>query len=355
MRRFDYHTYRGRRTLNDWLKWIACVLAILVVLAVAFLLWGQQYISYTDNGVRVDLPFFQNEGKQPGGENISVIDQQPGGDSSSQENPSQEQTQTKTSAAAVQVPLSALLDGTATQRVQVQGGDSIIVDMKNDQGQLGWSSQQDLASALQADAQDELINQKLQAWNQGEIYTVARMSCFRDEAVGGQMEYTLSTKSGYRWMDNEEMHWSDPYNQKVQDYLIGLMTELAQMGFDEIVLDHCAYPTQADGSLGNIRYRSQAPDQVVSAFLEKAAQALEPYGTKLSLAISQEQAGGQESDSGLTLQSMEQYAQRLWIAGEEQAVLAALTAAGITQPEQRLVLRVQQLDPVDSVSQAVWP
>ena len=86
------------------------------------------------------------------------------------------------------------------------------------------------------------------------------------------------------------MHWADPSNQKVQDYLIGLMTELAQMGFDEIVLDHCGYPTQADGLLSNIQYGDQTASQVMDAFLAKAVQALEPYGTKLSLEVSQERA-----------------------------------------------------------------
>ena len=99
---------------------------------------------------------------------------------------------------------------------------------------------------------------------------MARLSCFRDETVGGQMDYTLQTTSGYRWKDGEEMHWSDPANQQVQDYLIGLMTELAQMGFDEIMLEHWSYPTEADGPLSNIQYGEQSADEVSRAFLEKA-------------------------------------------------------------------------------------
>lgn len=359
-RSFDYHTYRGRGTVSDWLKRIALVLAILVVLAVAFLLWVQPYVSYTDNGVQVNLPFFQHEAKQPDASNIHVEDNEPGSDVSQQEgdgqgDDSQQGTPQQTSSRTiVEVPLSALLDGSAAQLVQQQGGDSVIVEMKNDQGELGWSSQQALAGSVQSAAQDEQVNQKLQSWNAGDVYTVARISCFRDEAVGRQMDYTLRTKSGYRWMDDAGDHWSDPSNQQVQDYLVGLMTELAQLGFDEIVLDHCAYPTQTDGSLGNIRYASQTADQVVNAFLAKAAQALEPYGTKLSLAVSAEQAAGQEGDSGLTAQSMEQYAQRLWVAGEEQALLSTLTAAGITSPQERLVLRTQTFQSNLSVSQALW-
>ena len=196
---FDYHSYRGRKSASFWLKWIALVLAILVVLAVAFLLWGQKYISYTDDGLRVDLPFFQSEPKQPDVSDLDVIDQEPGSDSSDQgdtSQPQEQEPQEKTSANAVNVSLASILDGSAAQQVQQQGGDSVVVDMKNDQGQLGWKSQQSLASAVQSEAQDDQVNEKLKSWNEGDVYTVARMSCFRDEAIGGQMAYTLQTTSG---------------------------------------------------------------------------------------------------------------------------------------------------------------
>ena len=355
---FDYHTYRGRKSASDWLKLIALVLAILVVLAAGVLLVGQKYISYTDNGLRVDLPFFHSEQKPDSGDQIDVVDQDPGsetGDGSQSGDASQPQqpVQTQSSNAALQVSLSALLDGSAAQLAQEQGADSVVVDMKNDRGQLGWSSQQTLGASLQTQAQDAQINEKLQTWNKGDVYTVARLSCFLDEEVGGQMSYTLQTTSGYRWKDEAGSHWSDPSNQKVQDYLIGLMTELAQMGFDEIVLDHCGYPTQSDGPLGNIKYGDQTAAQVMDAFLAKAAQALEPYGTKLSLKVSQEQATGQDTASGLTPQNINQYAQRIWVAGEEQSVLTALTGAGLESLQQRLVVCGQTFVSGSTVSQAL--
>lgn len=357
--RFDYDTYRGRKSAGDWLKGIALVLAILVVLAVAILLWGQQYISYTDNGLRVELPFFQGDNKKNDGSTIDVIDQEPGtGDVSGVEDGSQEQGEEQpqvplTSRMAFQVPLSALLDGSAVQLAREQGADSVVVDMKNDQGQLGWSSQQPLGTAVQSAARDEQVNEKLRAWNQGELYTAARLSCFLDEEVGGQMSYTLQTASRLRWKDDRGFHWSDPSNQQVQDYLIGLMTEVAQLGFDEIILDHCGYPTQADGPQGNIRYDSQQAPQTVTNFLARAAQALEPYETKLSLEVSQAQAESQEPGSGLNAQNINQYAQRIWVAGEEQVVLPALTGAGMESITQRLVVCTQGFRGDSSVSQAV--
>ena len=58
----NYGGYRGRRTLTDILRIIAIVLGILVALVLAGLFLAQDYIVYTDEGLRVELPFLQDEG-----------------------------------------------------------------------------------------------------------------------------------------------------------------------------------------------------------------------------------------------------------------------------------------------------
>ena len=48
------------------------------------------------------------------------------------------------------------------------------------------------------------------ALNSGELYTVARLSCFRDHALAKDETYAIRTNSGYRWTDPEELRWSSP-------------------------------------------------------------------------------------------------------------------------------------------------
>ena len=131
---------------------------------------------------------------------------------------------------------------------------SVVVEMKDAQGRLGWQSEQPLAGAAKlpgADAPE--LNEQLSAWNQKEFYTIARLSCFQDEALGSNMAHTIRTGSGYRWKDSDGLHWASPSDPEVQDYLVGLMVELARLGFDEIVLEHWGYPAQSDGPLGNLQ------------------------------------------------------------------------------------------------------
>lgn len=61
MRRRRYSGYHGRTTAQDVIRLIVALAVVLVVLAAAVLMIGQRYIVYTDDGVRLELPFFQRE------------------------------------------------------------------------------------------------------------------------------------------------------------------------------------------------------------------------------------------------------------------------------------------------------
>lgn len=354
---FDYHSYRGRTTFTDWLKRIALILAILVVVAVVALLALQPFASYTSGGLQWNLPFFsQDEPQSSSSGEYTILEQDPDTqpDTSQEEPLSPEPTAQASS--LLSVPLSAVLDGSAEQLAQEAGADGVVAVMKDDAGALGWQSGQSLASQTLPGV-DESANTALTQWCQGEVYTAARLSCFRDEALGSNMSYTLRTSSDYRWQDGEGSHWTTPSNPAVREYLIGLMTELAQMGVDEIVLEHWGYPTQADGPLGNLKdsqdnYPAGALEPVISDFLSQAAQALEPYGTKLSLAGVSSQGEGIDIASGLTADTVNAWVDRLWTA-DAQGV-AHLQAAGVENAESRVVSLVETLDPSRQSAQAVW-
>lgn len=61
MARRRYSGYHGRTTVQDVLRLVAALLAVLLVLAAVALMFGQRYIVYTDDGVRLELPFFRRE------------------------------------------------------------------------------------------------------------------------------------------------------------------------------------------------------------------------------------------------------------------------------------------------------
>ena len=135
--KFDYRSYHGRKTATDWLKWIALILAILAALAVAALLWGQKYFNYTDEGLKLTLPFFQQESPKPAdpGQVDVVIEEEP----EPKEDASQpvEPPKPEEATAAAAVPLSALLDGSAAALAEQAVANSVVVEMKD-----GWAGSQ---------------------------------------------------------------------------------------------------------------------------------------------------------------------------------------------------------------------
>lgn len=353
--KFDYRSYHGKRTATDWLKWIALILAILAALAVAVLLWGQKYFTYTDEGLRLTLPFLQQEGRKPAdpGQVDVVIEEEPKEDASHPVEPPQPEEAT----AAAAVPLSALLDGSAAALAEQAGANSVVVEMKDVRGRLGWQSEQPLAGAAKLPgAEAPRINEQLAAWNQGGLDTIARLSCFRDEALGSSMAHTIRTGSGYRWKDSGGLHWASPSDPEVRDYLVGLMVELAQLGFDEILLDNWGYP--AEGNLGYIKqgdaYDLEHLSQPVEEFLARAEAALEPYGTRLALRSTWAVLEGEESPGGQTAQLLERYAQRVWLEAPEDGMADLLSQAGLPEGEERLALLVEELDPDLDCSQGIW-
>lgn len=64
MERGHYNGYRGRSGTQTVLGVIVGVLAVLVLLVLLLLLFGQRYIYYTADGVRLDLPFLPHQSAQ---------------------------------------------------------------------------------------------------------------------------------------------------------------------------------------------------------------------------------------------------------------------------------------------------
>lgn len=350
-KRFAYGSYRGRRSTTDVLKTVALVLAVLVVLTVAGVWMAQKYIVYDDGGFHLELPFFQKEeepAQEPEDFRVAV--------EPAASQPEEAPEEGEPPLAAVTLPLSAVEDGSAEELAAQAGANGVLLDMKNDRGELGFVSQLAMAASAGVNAGQADINRQLQTLNSGALYTVARLSCFRDHALARDETYAIRTNSGYRWTDPEELRWSSPASQAVQDYLVTLMVELAQLGFDEILLDHWGYP--AEGNLGYIRqgdaYDPAHLSQPVEEFLAKAEAALEPYGTRLALRTTWAVLEGEESPGGQTAQLLERYAQRIWLEAPEDGGADLPFQAGLPAGEERLVLLVDELDPNLGLSQGIW-
>lgn len=346
-----YSGYRGRATATDKLRVVAIVLFVLVLLAVAALLVGQRYIVYTDDGIRLELPFLEREETKRPPEDLEnlevVVEPIEPEEETPVEAPAEEETLWLK---AVTLPLDAVLDGTAAEQARQLGANAIVLDMKTDLGQLGYRSQLPLAEQFGVNHTDLEINGKLGELSGGEFYLIARISCFRDHALAEELAHAIETNPGRRWFDFDSVRWSNPASPAVQEYLTGIMAELARLGFDEILLDRWGYPTQADGHLEYIKkgdaYQMGKLDQTIGAFLQKAQETLADSGTLLAVQVDDTLLSGDGLESGQTLELALGESQRIWLEGtaDLSQVMLQMEDAGLENPGQRLVASVETLD-----------
>ncbi len=202
---------------------------------------------------------------------------------------------------------------------QAPASGAVVVTMKAGDGSLGYVSALPLAADLGASSGDPARNAALAVLNHSpDLHTVALVSCLRDGAAAQADGMALARVSGSPWLDETHTGWLDPTRPEVQDYLIGICRELAQLGFDEILLTHCCWPTGGDqASLPQRTERAEA----LETFCRRLQGALADRPVLLSVK-GEADDGALAPQSGQTAGLLATFA-RVWASGEDTAALAA--------------------------------
>lgn len=349
--RGGYSHYRGRSPFSTPLKVIALLLAALLVLAVAALFFLEPYWVYSADGGRLYLPWVQEPEETPvqtvptPTQPLVVITPEPVA-----EDPLH----------AVLLPRSALSDGTARALVDQTGGNAALFDMKADDGTLAFVSASPLAVSAGVNAAAG-ANEAITALNAQEgLYTVARLSCFRDNALPRQRNDLALRSSLGNWRDGDGIRWLSPAYQENRQYIADLCLELAGLGFDEILLDYAAFPLTGnlDGILTGAAYDPAGLTDVVLTFYADTAAALKAAYPDVRLSVVADPTAltsGGQSAGGQTA-AMAADLDRIWVwdLGEDRDACAELLSqAGLDDPRTGLVSLSAQAGAADQ-SWALW-
>ena len=185
---------------------------------------------------------------------------------------------------------------------QLNSGNALILEMKPRSGYLLWKSDTDLAKAYSLSVENDLtadmagMLQQLRdyaAEAEKDLWLVAQISCCVDEMLATRSaEFALRTEAGSDYSD-ETGYWLDPYNADLRRYLIDLVRELYDIGFDEVVLADVRHPVpqtkEGETPMGFLytREMSTAPSPInaICGFALYVADQLEdrPDGKLLSI------------------------------------------------------------------------
>lgn len=200
---------------------------------------------------------------------------------------------------AVYVGINQVLDGSALNMAKNSGAEAIIVNMKHDSGNLNWASQQEIAQRLGLSSNRRDINEKLKSFLANEqFHMVARVSAFRDRLVGAQMEYTIINNKNNYWTDEKGLFWTSVGNAEIRSYVTGCAVELAELGFDEIMVENAASPDS--GYLDPIPVEQRFDTASEEAFLNELKSAVADTGAFLSIKVNQDTLTAEKPINSLT-------------------------------------------------------
>ena len=248
--------YRGRRQRrNYWLIPFILLLGFITLLVVLF--YGmQKYATITDEGVKVVFSGSDTE-KEPVVQTIAaeektyetvvpeIVFEAP------------DYSRIEATAGKRVKPLRAIylnagqisLDSLQEAAAKLVDGNALMLEMKPRSGQLLWNSKASLAVSYGLSADNDFSNSlpdlipTLKEREDGkEVYMVAQISCFIDDLLATRSaQYALRTEAGLNYTDDYGT-WLDPYNSELRNYIVDLVRELYEIGFDEVVLADVMHP-----------------------------------------------------------------------------------------------------------------
>lgn len=322
-----YSSYRGRG--SKW-KILAAVLLVLVIAVAASVIYLQQYVVYSSDGRRhIDLPWSTeredpappaDQGEDPAG-GVDVVVQEP-------EKPEPVEI------IAGSLPAQALtMAGWAEWYDASENANfnAVAVRLKAANGAIYYDSASAVSGAAALAKEPGDTAAALAALtSRPDMHAIASMACLQDyKAANADVEGRgLKNTGGYIFYDGNNSLWLDPAKPGAREYVCALAREIAELGFDELLLTDFSYPTA--GKINKINYNTELSlSDNLDLLLTELAAALEPYDILLSVEVPEAViAVGPDTVAGLDLNRLVNRVDRIYAVttAEKAGTLSSLVA-----------------------------
>lgn len=294
-----YSGYHGRRKKQKVL--ITLVLIVAVLLCGAFLLL-QNYFVYDDSGkISLDLPFFDRDGEDSptvDEDEVTIDIVTP------EEKPSSLREVKELHARMVG---SLVLKRDPEKTLESTPEEDIVIEVKRVNGGITYASEANIPEEVDVTGGDTMTN--LKAILAGDKYVVGRMSTFCDSYfVRAYRDAALCRDNGGYWYDADSRTWLDPTHPQTTAYITSLCQELTALGFDELMLDHFAYPVT--GNTAAIDGLAQTDREAVLADFVAALRANLPEGTVLGIVLRNDLS----AEDGINAELITEYFDRVYVS-----------------------------------------
>ncbi|MBR0537260.1 MAG: response regulator, partial [Clostridia bacterium] len=156
-------------------------------------------------------------------------------------------------------------------------GIAAVLEMKDPGGNVMFESAE--TAGTDADRHIPALKEKLKALKSAGLGTIAAVSCFSDTEAAlanPDMSVRVGEADGIVWLDNDARAWLNPFSEDARAYVLALVSEMAALGFDSVLLDNVCFSTEAgNGSpfyAGEGLYNGTR-NQILRTFISDAVQA----------------------------------------------------------------------------------
>ena len=155
---------------------------------------------------------------------------------------------------------------------------AMVIDVKNDNGEITWKMQTDSVNEMENGvAYIKDINALMTTLKEHNIYTIARIVCFKDPVFAqNHTDSALKKPDGRAVTDAYGLAWVNPYDKKVWNYLTEIAQAASAVGFDEVQFDYVRFPIGKDAEAADYKVDMTvySKEQAISDFLSYACEQL---------------------------------------------------------------------------------
>ena len=239
-------SYRTRQSISRIGTVCLALLLVFILVWFCWVIWIERYVVYTREGATLDLGISANDivgevAAPPlsGGTGITIYYN----DGSAAMENSQEMTQLDGYFVSADA-LAKDIAGSWDMMTALPTGTPMMIDLKAGYGSFYYSSSLPNAVAAKS-VSTASVDQMIGDMKKKGFYTIARISAFRDYYYGlnhvSQGLYMLS-RAGL-WLDEGGCYWLDPTNPGALNWIASVVSELKNIGFNEVVLTDFRFPS----------------------------------------------------------------------------------------------------------------
>lgn len=285
--------YRGRRKYTWLITLLLFVLAFMIIGIVWLFDYLQRYVVYEKDGLSIMLPYMREDG-DPFAVQVDdtlydferpVVDAEIVVDEAGFDNLDLGVGENLTPVRARYVPAAAITGAQLTYlagSLEGEGHNALMLQLKTSDGHLSYRSGVGLPDSYGVNGAEDISQTVAQIAGQ-EIYLVAEIATLMDDAMAlRNLPLALKDSSGQVITDSGGS-WLDPYNRGTRQYITDIMTELAGMGFNEVVLTGIAHPRTEDIVYSQEMTSSPSIASSVSTFALRMCETAHELGMKCSV------------------------------------------------------------------------